>query len=574
MRPAPALTLLAAFGGLVVGGCASRPAPTTPAAEPAGPVWFEDVTDRLGVRFTHDPGPVGSYRMPQIVGTGCAVFDCDADGRLDLYLMHNVAPGSPSRNVLYRQRPDGTFEDVSAGSGLDFAGPCMGVAVGDADNDGRPDLLVTLAGGVRLFLNSGGGKFADVTDESGLRNPLWGTSAAFFDYDRDGRLDLFVVNYVDYDPSVPCTDRGGQDYCAPKTFSGTVSRLFHNLGPAAAAGGRPAARARFEDVSVLSGVGTLPGPGLGVYCADLTGDAWPDVFVANDGAPNRLWVNQQNGTFKDEAISRGVAYTHMGQAFAGMGIAAGDVDNDGLIDLYVTHLASETNTFWKQGPRGLFRDRTTEHGLTATGWRGTGFGTAMADFNHDGWADLALVNGRVSKATPEPAPGLPTFWEPYAQRNQVLTNGGNGRFTDVSAANPAFCGVPNVGRGLACGDIDGDGAVDLVVTATAGRARVYRNVCPDRGHWLQVRAVDPRWNRDALGAEVVVTAAGQRYLRVVSAAESYLSSSSPVAHFGLGQSAAFDAVEVKWPDGLAERFPGGAADRAVPLRRGEGTPTK
>lgn len=570
-----AVPLLIAFGGAAACGCASRPpAPPDPPTAPAAPAWFEDATARLGVKFTHDPGPTGAYPMAQIVGTGCAVFDCDGDGRPDLYFMHNVAPGSPSRNVLYRQRADGAFEDASAGSGLDFAGPCMGAAVGDADNDGRPDLLVTLVGSVRLFLNQGGGKFVDATEAAGLSNPLWGTSAAFFDYDRDGRLDLFVVNYVDCDPSVRCNNaRGEQDFCAPQTFRGTVSKLFHNRGPTPTTGDRPAARVRFEDVSVVSGVGTLPGPGLGVYCADLTGDGWPDVFVANDGAPNRLWVNQKDGTFKDEAVSRGVAYTHMGKALAGMGVAAGDVDNDGMIDLYVTHLATETNTFWKQGPRGMFRDRTADHGLTATAWRGTGFGTVACDFNHDGWLDLALVNGRVLKATPEPAPGLPGFWVAYAQKNQLLMNSG-GRFADVSATNPEFCEVPNVGRGLALGDIDGDGAIDLVVTVIAGPARVYRNVCPGRGHWLQVRATDPRWNRDAYGAEVTVTAAGQRRLRVVTAAESYLSSSSPVAHFGLGTAAAFDAVEVKWPDGLVERFPGGAADRLLPLRRGEGVPTK
>jgi hypothetical protein len=256
-----------------------------------------------------------------------------------------------------------------------------------------------------------------------------------------------------------------------------------------------------------------------------------------------------------------------------MGIAIGDMDNDGLLDLYVTHLATETNTLWKQGPRGFFRDRTAEHGLTGGGVRGTGFGALMADFNHDGWQDLAIVNGRVSKASPEQAAGLPAFWEPYAQRNQLFSNT-EGKFTEVSAANAAFCGVANVGRGLAIGDIDGDGALDLLVTSIAGRARVYRNVCPDRGHWLHVQAIDPRWTRDAYGAEVTVTAAGQRRMQVVAAAESYLSSRSPLAHFGLGASAAFDAVEIRWPDGFVERFPGGLADQILSLRRGGGTPVK
>jgi len=537
-------------------GCSSRPADLPP--EPLGPAWFEDATDRLGIRFTHDPGPTANFPMPQIVGSGCALFDCDGDGRLDLYLLHDVPAGSPSRNALLRQKADGTFEDISSGSGLDFAGPCMGAAVGDIDNDGRPDLAVTLHGGLRLFRNLGSGRFADITATANLRNPLWGTSAAFFDFDRDGLLDLFVANYVDYDASKPCVDRGGQDYCSPRTFSGTGSRLFRNRG-----GGQ------FDDVSVLAGIGLVPGPGLGVYCADLTGDGWPDIFVANDGAPNRLWVNRTDGTFRDEAPSRGVAYTHMGHAYAGMGIAVGDIGNDGMLDLYVTHLATETNTLWKQGPRGVFRDRTAEFGLNETSLRGTGFGTAMADFDHDGDLEIAIVNGRVSKASPESAPGLPAFWEPYAQRNRLLSLRG-GAFSDVSSANPAFCNVPNVGRGLAIGDIDGDGAEDMVVTAIAGRTRIYRNVYPGRGTWLQVHALDPRWNREALGAEVVVVAAGQKRTRVVATADSYLCARSPIAHFGLGKATSYDSIEVRWPDGLLERFPAGPANRRISLRRGEG----
>ncbi|HEX4612340.1 MAG TPA: CRTAC1 family protein [Urbifossiella sp.] len=523
------------------------------------------MTDRLGINFTHDPGPTGSYLMPQIVGSGCAAHDLDGDGRPDLLFLTNGGPAAASRNKLYRQKADGTFEDVSAGSGLDFPGHNMGVAVGDYDNDGKPDVLITLYTGTRLFRNLGGMKFRDVTEEAGVRNPLWAAAAVFFDYDRDGRLDLFVVNYLDYDPSWDCTaPGGGKDFCAPKVFAGTCSKLFHNLGPG------PDGAVRFEDATTPSGVGQLAGPGLGVTVADFDGDGWPDVFVANDGKANRLWINQRNGTFREEAISRGVAYTMGGQAFAGMGVAVGDADNDGLLDLYVTHLTAETNTFWKQGPRGQFRDETGAWAAAAAAWRGTGFGAVMADFDLDGFSDLAVVNGRVSKGDRRPAPGLPAFWEPYAERNQVFAGDGGRRFRDVSLQNDPFCKTPNVGRGLSCADLDGDGAPDLVTMAVGGRARVYRNVCPDRGHWLAVRCLDPGLNRDALGAEVKVVAGERRWFRVVCPSVSYLSSNPATALFGLGRSEVYDRVEVGWPDGTREVFPGGRADRARHVRKGEG----
>ena len=328
---------------------------------------------------------------------------------------------------------------------------------------------------------------------------------------------------------------------------------------------------RFEDATVRSGVGRIPGPGLGVACADFDGDGRADVFVANDGKPNHLWVNQKDGTFREEGVSRGVAYTMAGQAFAGMGVAVGDADNDGLLDLFVTHLTAETNTLWRQGPRGLFRDETAARGAAATAWRGTGFGAVMADFDLDGFADVAVANGRVSKDKPQPGPGVPPFWEPYAERNQLLANDGGRRFRDVSASNGPFCGSPNVARGLAVADIDRDGAPDLVVTTVGGPARVYRNVGGGRGHWLAVRCVDPACGgRDAYGAAVTAHAGGRSWVRVVNPAGSYLSSGDPVAHFGLGAVTELDRVSVQWPDGATEAFPGGPADRALVLRRGEG----
>jgi hypothetical protein len=578
--------LLVLLAGLVL-GCGSSVS-NQPAAAPAPPPWFQDVTEESGLRFTHDAGPLTDYFMPQIMGSGAALFDFDNDGLLDIYLLQNGGPKG-AKNRLYRQTPGGTFKDVSAGSGLDVAGYHMGVAVGDVNNDGWPDVLVTGYQGIRLFLNNGDGTFTDRTRESGLENALWGGSAGFVDYDRDGWLDLVVVNYVAYDPARKCDGTsGGRDYCGPNVFPGTVTKLFRNLGRIQASRDtspkrqrgdippRPEAPAvRFEDVTVASGLGRKPGPGLGVVCADFNGDGWPDIFVANDGLPNHLWINQRNGTFQEEAEARGLAFNGVGMAGGSMGVAVGDIDGDGLFDVFVTHLTNETHTLWQQRPRGLFRDRTVAAGVTASRWRGTGFGTVLADFNHDGALDLALVNGRVLRGPENVADGLDPFWVPYAERNQLFANDGSGRFRDLSPTDP-FGQSLGVSRGLACGDVDGDGAPDLLVTTAGGPARLYRNVAPKEGHWLLVRALDPALDRDAYGAVVTVHAGGRRWVGLVNPGSSYLCSNDPRAHFGLGAAEKVDSIGVRWPDGdsAEEVFPGGAADRVVVLRRGEGKTAK
>jgi hypothetical protein len=542
-------------------------------------LWFEDVTAQAGLDFVHDPGGGDKYFMPRSVGSGVALFDFDNDGLLDVYLVQNGGPGSRSTNRLFRQlpRPPGggppRFQDVSAGSGLDVAGYGMGVAVGDVNNDGWPDVLLTGYGRLRLFLNNGNGTFTDVTRESGLGSASWGTSAAFVDYDRDGWLDLVVANYVDYDPSRVCTSAGGSpDFCGPTSFVGTSAKLFRNRGPrpGAAAGPAGPVRVRFEDVTVAAGLSKLPGRGLGVVCADFNGDGWPDFLVTNDAQPNYLWINQGNGTFVEEGLLRGIAYDGAGVPQGNMGIALGDVyrHGDGLFDVFVSHLARETHTLWEQGPRGTFRDRTPRSGVTDSRWRGTGFGAVLADFDQDGFLDLALVNGDVGRGKPEVHPD--SFWADYAQRNQLFRNDGGGRFRDVSPSNPPFCATPGVARGLAWGDVTGDGAVDLLVTAIAAPARLYRNVAPDRGHWLLVRAVDPALKRDAYGAEVTVVTAGRRQVSWINPASSFLCSNDCRAHFGLGKMAEVQALEVLWPDGAREVFPGRKADQVVLLRKGEG----
>jgi enediyne biosynthesis protein E4 len=562
-------SLLAAVG--VVVGCGGH-ALTEPVDD--APPWFVDVTEESGLNFVHEAGSraLESYFLPHLIGSGAALFDYDGDGKLDIYLIQNGGPDSKATNRLYHQEPDGRFKDVSAGSGLDVIGHGMGVAIGDVNNDGRPDVLVTEFGAIRLFLNNGDGTFTEATREAGLDHPFWATSAAFVDYDRDGWLDLVVVNYVDYDPTKTCWSSGAQqpDYCNPKVFPGAVAKLYHNRGPIP---GSKTGAVRFEDVTLASGLGKLPGPGLGVVCADFDGDGWPDIFVANDAHPNHLWINQHDGTFKEEAVRRGLAYNAMGQTQGNMGIALGDVENhgDGRFDVFVTHLTEESHTLWSQKPRGFFSDQTAAAGLANPRWRGTGFGAVMGDFNQDGALDVAVVNGRVSRGQAPENSNLPQFWQRYAERNQLFANDGAGSLRDISTSNGAFCGRHEVARGLACGDLNGDGALDLLVTTIGGPAHIFRNVAPNRGHWLLVRAIDPALGgRDAYGAQVTVEAGAKRWVRWINPGQSFLSSNDPRAHFGLGKTETISALHVVWPNGDKESFEGCAVDQPVLLKKGEG----
>jgi hypothetical protein len=554
-------------------GCGERastsPTSAVSVSEPDAP-WLEDVTEHMGLDFVHDVGPVGTYFMPESLGSGAAIFDFDNDGRLDVLLLQNAGTNAPATHQLFHQESDGRFRNVSAGSGLALPGRGMGVAVGDVDNDGLADVLITEFDRVRLFQNRGGGRFAEITAEAGLDNPHWGMSAAFVDYDRDGWLDLVVANYIDYSPSRKCPEADGRPgYCGPSGFPGTVPRLFRNRTGHGNG-------IRFEDVTVSSGLAKLPGPGLGVVCLDANGDRWPDVLVANDGHVNWLLINQRDGTFTEEGATRGIAYNEMGATEANMGVAVGDADGDGLFDVLITHLSTETHTLWKQGPRGFFQDRTAVSRVAASAWRGTGFGTVFSDLNNDGALDLIVVNGGIKRLTIDPAPhgkaNTDPFWDGYEQRSQVFANDGRGVFTDRSEVELPFTGTAAVARGLAVGDLDNDGAPDLIVTRIAAAARVYRNVAP-RARWLTVRVVDPALGgRDAYGAEVTITAGGRRQTAWINPSQSYLCSNDPRAHFGLGAAGRVEGIHVVWPDGTEEQFPGAAADQFLTLRKGSGTP--
>jgi enediyne biosynthesis protein E4 len=552
--------------GLFV-ACSTPPDPVQePVASPAvevGEPWFADVTAEMGLDAVHDAGPAEDYFMPSSVGGGSALFDFDNDGLLDIYQINNGGPDG-AKNRLFRQTAEGQFEDVSEGSGLDVAGFGQGGAVGDVNNDGHRDVVVTEYDATRLFVNLRNGKFREVTQEAGIRNPSWGVSAVFLDYDRDGRLDLYVANYVAHEAAKTCRAADGStDFCGPEAFPGTSDRLFRNETP-------PGGRVRFNDVSSETGIDLLPGAGLGAVSLDFDGDGWPDILVANDGQPNHLWTNQQDGTFQESALEHGIAMNGMGKAEANMGIAIGDVEGNGLFDLFVTHLTAETHRLYLQQSSGQFDDFTASAGLAKGSGRCTGWGTLFGDFDQDGLEDLAIVAGRISlrpSDTPDASRG---FWAGYMETNRLYRNAGHIKFQDISASNPDFGQRPGAHRGLMCGDVNNDGALDLVVTELDGRIRIFRNTAPDRGHWITVRAVDPELKRELYGAQVTIETGESRWVRWLNPGYSYASSNDPRLHFGLGETDRADSITVDWPDGSREVFDGGPADRFVEVQKGRG----
>jgi hypothetical protein len=525
----------------------------------ATPPWFEECAAARGIDFVHRSGHRERFRLPEIMCGGAALFDMDGDGDLDVYLVQaGSLPGAEDRpgNRLYRNRGDGTFEDVTAGSGAEVRGYGMGVACGDYDNDGRVDLYVTNVGKNALLHNDGNGHFTDVTDRAGVGDSSWGSSAAFLDYDRDGDLDLFVVNYVrftpqnDHDCDAP---RGGADYCSPKSFDApTPAILYRNNGDGT-----------FTDVSEKAGLRAAFGNGLGVACGDFDGDGLEDIFVANDGTPNQLWIQQPDGTFKDKALLAGCAMDLAGVAKAGMGVAADDLDDDGDLDLVVENLAGETDSVYRND-RGRFAERTSSAGLAAATYPFTRFGVGLVDFDDDGFLDLFIATGRVTRAAE------PLAADPFAEPNLLFRGAAGGKFTEVKPRGGTAAPLLFTSRGAAFGDVDGDGAIDIVVVNRDAPAHLFRNVAPNRGHWLSLHVVEEH-GRDALGAAVSMRLGDRRITRWVRAASSYCSSSDPRVHVGLGAATHVEDVVVRWIDGTRETFDVGAVDRVVTLKRGAGT---
>ncbi|MGE3180046.1 MAG: CRTAC1 family protein [Phycisphaerae bacterium] len=533
------------------------------------------MTSSSGVDFHHHVESNASWYMPDIMGGGLAVFDYDQDDDLDIFFVDAVpqsAGGERAGNRLFRREADGRYTDVTAIAGFSkhlidddkeglSAGPRragMGCAIGDVDNDGDQDLYVTNHGPDQLYRNNGDGTFTDVTDASGVANREWSASALFFDFDRDGWLDLYVCNYLQYDPARRCTDdAGAPDYCGPQSFPDVPDRLFRNLGDGT-----------FADVSTLSGITRYAASGLGIALLDADRDSWPDVFVANDADANFLWINQRDGTFAEQAIESGVALNAMGKAEAGMGIGVGDVDRNGALDLLVTHLNDETNTLYVDAASGLFDDRTAAFKLADPRLQFTGFGVALTDFELDSDLDIAIANGAVERRrSPLAREGA---WKDYVEPNQLLVYE-NRAFVEVDrTASASFTSPLEVSRGLVAIDLDDDGDEDLVVTQIGGPARIYRNESARSGHFLKIRAIDPRHQRDAIGARVEVWVGDQIFVGVVSATVGYLSARAPELHFGLGAAEQYGKIHVIWPDGICERFAGGVTDRRIRLMRGTG----
>ena len=532
---------------------------------------FNDVAAEVGLNFQHHNGMTGKFYLPEIMGSGAAVFDYDNDGDLDVFLVQGgtLEPGSKPDNTSPRSKlfrndleidKSGSrklrFTDVTEKSGIRATGYGMGVAVGDINNDGWSDLYLTNMGSNQMYLNKGDGTFDDVTKSSATDDLRWSTAASFLDYDRDGWLDLMVVNYADFSTTnnpncyAPTSAR---DYCTPRVFRAPGNRLFRNRRDGT-----------FEDATVSAGVDKEFGHGLGVVSADFNDDGWIDLYVANDGDPNQLWLNQKNGTFKNEALLAGAAVNRDGKAEAGMGVDAGDFDGNGTDDIFVTHLMEEINTLFTNLGDAVFEDRTRETGLGMPGRRFTGFGTLFFDYDNDGWLDLFVANGAV-QLLPELIKKGDPF--PLGQPNQLFRNNGQGRFVEVIAEAGSNFQLLEVSRGAAFGDVDNDGDTDVIVTNNNGPVRLLLNQLGNRNHWLGLRFVG-KGGGDLLGTQVdIVVKKNQVLRRRVRTDGSYLSANDPRVLVGLGSTTHVDAIRVRWPDGTIKVMKAPLVDRYTTIKQ-------
>jgi enediyne biosynthesis protein E4 len=529
----------------------------------AGKMRFRNVTQAAGIHFVHNNGAFGKKYLPETLGAGCAFIDFDNDGYPDILLIngedfsgHNVHGRTTLK--LYHNNGNGTFTDVTAKAGLAVSMYGMGVAVGDYDNDGYDDIFITALGQSRLFHNDHNGKFTDVSRAAGLDGiSEFSTSAAWVDYDNDGKLDLVVANYVEWSPQtdIMCTlDGTHKSYCTPESYKGASLRLWHNLG-----------NGKFEDATRKAGLYDPTSKSLGIAVLDYNGDGWPDLVVANDTQPNKLYVNNRNGTFTEKGALAGIAFSEDGVARAGMGVDAADYDRSGHSSIVITNFSNQMASLYHNEGNGLFVDEAPRSEVGRATLLTLGFGCFFFDYDLDGWPDLFIADGHIESDIERIQKRIR-----YRQPPHLFHNLGNGKFQDVTQSAGADFSAPRVARAAAYADIDNDGDLDVLMTTNGGPALLFRNDQGGSNHSLRVKLVGSRSNRDGIGAVVTVSWGADRQSQMLRSGSSYLSQSELVLTFGLAGESAPSAVEVHWPSGRVDRVNAVAADQTVTLAEGRG----
>ena len=533
----------------------------TVAVSAATPVVFTDVTDRAGLDFVHSNGAFGKKYMPETLGAGGVWLDVDNDGWQDIVLVNSTTwpeqADAVTHAALYRNEGNGTFSDITLGSGLDIALYGIGSAAADFDNDGRVDLYLTALGQNRLLRGQGDGTFVDVTEESGTGDPGFSTSAVWFDYDNDGHLDLFVANYVEWTPETDlyCTlDGEAKSYCTPESYRGQSSTLYRNRGDGT-----------FEDVTMAAGISSPSAKALSATMFDVDSDGWMDLFVTNDTQPNQLFQNRGDGTFDDVGVVAGVAFSEAGVARAGMGVDAADYDGSGRPSLIIGNFSNEMMALYHNEGNGLFIDEAPRSALGRATLLTLTFGCFFFDFDLDGWPDVFAANGHVADDV-ERVQSRVT----YAQRPHLFQNLGGGRFEEIVGGAGAALEQTMVARGAAYGDLDNDGDLDILMTANGGAPRLLRNDGGNENNLLRVKTVGVDSNRDGIGARVEVTTSDQMRWQIVKTGSSFASQSELPLTFGLGDATAVDAVRVIWPSGLVDEIDGTAANQLLTIEEGQG----